>query len=128
MRPIVNTSVVLVLIFLLPLAYSMTIKVPGYEDPAARKSYVCTDIGLFPDIEDCQMFWFCELRKNNDGSDGYREKLFEPVRLFKCPKGYSFDENIRRCLPSENVKCIDPQNKKNEETLISPWGTMNDFR
>ena len=128
MRPTVNTFVVLVSISILSLTYCKTIKVPGYEDPTARKSYVCTDTGFFPDVEDCQMFWFCELRKNNDPSEEYRENLFEPVRLFKCPKGYAFDENIKRCQPSENVKCIYPQNKKNEETLISPWGTMNDFR
>ena len=119
------------------MANTMIIKAPAYEDPSEKKSFICTDDGLFPDVEDCQMFWFCEFKKDFDANpvtskiEEIAESVatsFEPVRLFKCPKGYVYDDNVKFCQPSEEVRCLYPRKQEEKEELISPWGTLNDFR
>ena len=153
MSTVLKLSILQVLFYTSSIVTAMIIKAPGYDDPSSKKSFNCTEAGLFPDVEDCQMFWFCEFKKDVDVETltselsqfaidirGYEDEnpidernklaasIFEPVRLFKCPEGYLFDENINFCQPLEKVKCVYPLNKKNEEKLLSPWGTMNDFR
>merc|ERR1712179_24702 len=82
------------------------------------------------------MFWFCEFKKDFDANpvtskiEEIAESVatsFEPVRLFKCPKGYVYDDNVKFCQPSEEVRCLYPRKQEEKEELISPWGTLNDF-
>ena len=66
MSTALKLSILLVSFYTSSIVRAMIIKAPGYDDPSSEKSYNCTEAGLFPDVEDCKMFWFCEFKKDVD--------------------------------------------------------------
>ena len=116
------------------------IKVLGYEQLPAPNNFTCKEDGFFPNEKDCRMFWYCEYKEDFelDGNLGEaigQEKStlnpFQRVRLFKCPENYLYDESIHFCQPSFKVQCSYPRLPRKQNiipAIMSPWGTLNDFR
>ena len=133
-----------ILLFLFALLHSREskiIKIPGYEETPAPFGFICKDAGSFPFEKDCQMFWYCKFNEGYkvlkeglgtlEGSNNHDEENanhFERVKLYKCPKGYLYDNAVTFCQPSSKVECKNPRNQYHERQLIEPWGILNDFR
>ena len=54
--------------------------------------YECSAQGIFEHATDCARFWLC---KQQDGSP----------ELYKCPAGFLFNNQVRRCVKEEDVTC-----------------------
>jgi hypothetical protein len=57
--------------------------------------YVCTSPGFFADDSNCQRFWLCN-----------PEEFRLTAELFRCPEGYRYHDDVRRCLEKEKVNNI----------------------
>ena len=54
--------------------------------------FECTDKGIYEHDSDCARFWLCKAQNG------------EP-ELYKCPAGYLFNDEKRRCVKEEEVAC-----------------------
>ena len=54
--------------------------------------FECSDKGIFGHPSDCARFWLCKLQ------DGQPE-------LYKCPAGFLFNDEKRRCVKAEEITC-----------------------
>ena len=54
--------------------------------------FECSDKGIFGHASDCARFWLCKLQNGNP-------------ELYKCPAGYLFSDDKRRCVKEEETSC-----------------------
>ena len=54
--------------------------------------FECTDKGIYEHDSDCARFWLCKAQNG------------EP-ELYKCPAGYLFNDEKRRCVKEDEVTC-----------------------
>jgi len=62
-------------------------------------SFQCSAAGIFPHDNSCSKFWLCKA-----GKDGQ----VKPAELYKCPSGFLFQDEVRRCQREEQVECDKP--------------------
>ena len=115
----------------------LIVKYPSLENSNESKRFTCNSSGPFPNQKDCRKFWYC---KNGDrkGAVDARNTLTKKllgekhtsyiVMLYKCPKGYLYDEHFKFCLPSPKVKCSYPKPRIKKKEMMTLWRILNDFR
>ena len=59
---------------------------------APEFAFDCSAKGIFGHDSDCAKFWLC---KTEDGNP----------ELYKCPSGYLFNNEARRCVEEDQVEC-----------------------
>ena len=59
---------------------------------APEFAFDCSAKGIFGHDSDCAKFWLC---KTDDGNP----------ELYKCPSGYLFNNEERRCVEEDQVEC-----------------------
>ena len=59
---------------------------------APEFAFDCSAKGIFGHDSDCAKFW---LHKTEDGNP----------ELYKCPSGYLFNNEARRCVEEDQVEC-----------------------
>ena len=114
----------------------LIVKSPSFENNYESKRFTCNSSGPFPNQKDCRKFWYC---KNGDrkGAVDARNTLTKKllgekhtsyiVMLYKCPKGYLYDEHFKFCLPSPKVKCSYPKPRIKKKEMMTLWRILNDF-
>ena len=60
-------------------------------------SFQCQAAGIYPHSNDCAKFWLC--------------KGDAPAELYKCPAGFLFKDEVRRCQKAEEVTCEKVSNR-----------------
>ena len=76
-------------------------KAPGADNTVIVTpmfDYQCTNKGTFGHDSDCSKFWLCTQPQGATS--------LEP-QLFKCPAGYLYDDEKRRCFPEAEVEECD---------------------
>lgn len=115
----------------------LIVKSPGFENNHESKRFTCNSSGPFPNQKDCRKFWYCkdsERKGAVDVRNTLPKKLFREkhtsydVMLYKCPKGYLYEEHFKFCLPSSKVKCNYPKTRIKKKEMMTLWRILNDFR
>ena len=55
-------------------------------------SFECENKGIFGHASDCARFWLCKMQDGNP-------------ELYKCPAGFLFQDEARRCVKEEEATC-----------------------
>ena len=58
-------------------------------------SFECDEAGIFPHENDCKKFWLCKAK----------DEEIQPAELYRCPAGFLFHDEIRRCQKEDKVEC-----------------------
>ena len=115
----------------------LIVKSPRFENDYKSKRFTCNSSGTFPNQQDCRKFWYCkdfDRKGTVDATNTLKKKVFREkhtsydVMLYKCPKGYLYDEHFKFCLPSSKVKCSYPKPRIKKKEMMTLWRILNDFR
>ena len=115
----------------------LIVKSPSFENNYESKRFTCNSSGTFPNQQDCRKFWYCKNSDRKgavDATNNLTKKVFRDkhtsydVMLYKCPKGYLYDEHFKFCLPSSKVKCSYPKPRIKKKEMMTLWRILNDFR
>jgi len=71
-------------------------------------SFQCQSAGVFPHEHDCQKFWLC------------KPQAASGAELYRCPEGFLFHDEIRRCQKAELVPECDKQPEVTGRVSLEP--------
>nr|CAI5824642.1 unnamed protein product [Callosobruchus analis] len=68
------------------------------ETTTTTELFVCSKPGTYPSPDKCSDFYICH--KKEEGNNG-----MERIKL-SCPKGMTFDKNIKKCTARTDAACL----------------------